>query len=257
MMNDDIQSVNKEQNEFSANTSLSSKMDDIEKMQKSVDEANKKIKDAQEQISKKMDEIQNSIDNAFNEFRKIPPKIRSIVDVEGAKNNLYAKLNDLQKSGQSFIEKNMISSVVPIEKEDFYSNPSEYPNIQSLQYLYNTVTDEMCKTSGYTKVKWELKPEFIEKFKEMVNAKPENQYDVQKQVSKSMNSVISGFKPLIQSVNTIGNAVPLGPIGDMVNTLSESLNSVAEIMSMKLDEESLNSKIAQENVGTGIIDSMT
>ena len=70
--------------------------------------------------------------------------------------------DQLGKSSVAMIEiqKNMVSSEVPITLEDYRADPSQYGNLMAIEYQKNDLTEEDCLSSGYTKIKWEFTEEY-------------------------------------------------------------------------------------------------
>jgi len=97
--------------------------------------------------------------DAIQEFKTVPPKIRSIVDIEGAANGMYDKLGKCQNSMQS-LSNIIISTEVPITVNDYNADPYSYENLLAVQYQKNEVTEEDCISSGYTKVVQTLDPQW-------------------------------------------------------------------------------------------------
>lgn len=79
--------------------------------------------------------------------------------MDGAANGMYDQLG---KSSVAMIEiqKNMVSSEVPITLEDYRADPSQYGNLMAIEYQKNDLTEEDCLSSGYTKIKWEFTEEY-------------------------------------------------------------------------------------------------
>ena len=73
------------------------------------------------------------INDAIKQFKTIPPKLRKLVDTEGAKNGMYDQLGSFNMPiGE--IKQNMVSSEVPITLEDYHADPSQYENLMAIEY---------------------------------------------------------------------------------------------------------------------------
>lgn len=73
------------------------------------------------------------INDAIKQFKTIPPKLRKLVDTEGAKNGMYDQFGSFNiPIGE--IKQNMVSSEVPITLEDYHADPSQYENLMAIEY---------------------------------------------------------------------------------------------------------------------------
>ena len=59
----------------------------------------------------------------ITQFKDVPPKIRSIVDVDGAANGMYSQLGKMVGS-MTPLSNVFVSSEVPITVDDYYADPS-------------------------------------------------------------------------------------------------------------------------------------
>ena len=100
--------------------------------------------------------------DAVKQFKTIPPKLRSLVDVEGAKNGMYGQLGKVNASIDE-LKTNMVSSEVPITLDDYRADPTQYENLMAIEYQTNDLTEDDCLSSGYTKVVWEFNEEYKKK----------------------------------------------------------------------------------------------
>ena len=79
--------------------------------------------------------------------------------MDGAANGMYDQLGKSSVM-MTEIQKNMVSSEVPITLEDYRADPSQYGNLMAIEYQKNDLTEEDCLSSGYTKIKWEFTEEY-------------------------------------------------------------------------------------------------
>ena len=107
--------------------------------------------------------------DVIQQFKTVPPKLRSIVDVDGAANGMYAQLGKMNAAIDQ-IQSNMVSSEVSIMLGDYRADPSQYDNLMALEYQKNDLTEEDCLSSGYTKIQWEFSEEYKKKLLEQFPA---------------------------------------------------------------------------------------
>ena len=100
------------------------------------------------------------INTMLEEFKKVPPMIRSVVDVEGAANGMYSNLAGVLKSSSS-LSTLCTSSEVPITLDDFTSSPTTYPRLQQLQQTGKDISEQDCLCSNYKKVEWKFNTETL------------------------------------------------------------------------------------------------
>lgn len=102
------------------------------------------------------------ISDMINQFKTVPDKIRSVVDIDGAAAGMYAQMGKISLS-LDLIKANMVSSEAPITLNDYRADPSRYENLMAIEHQTNNITEEDCLSSGYTKVVWTFNEEYIKK----------------------------------------------------------------------------------------------
>ena len=75
---------------------------------------------------------------------------------------MYDQLGKVSTS-MAKLSANMVSSEVPITLDDYRADPSQYENLMAIEYQKNDLTEDDCLSSGYTKVVWEFKEEYLKK----------------------------------------------------------------------------------------------
>lgn len=144
------------------------------------------------------------------------------------------------------IEKKMISSEVPIELQDYLEDPSAYENLMALEYQKNSITEEDCLSSGYTKIKWEeIEIPVVQTVDQF--PPPQDRDIVGKQMEKLVGSTIKhawqAVKPPIQTIASIAN---IGPIPDMIQSVIDAVDAIVKIASKVIPEEKLDEMLAQK-----------
>lgn len=241
----------------SSDNSMSAKIAELEsakEVQNSVSAVLSAQAESISAVNAAVQKMQDAIDNAIKTFKQVPPKLRKAVDVQGAAMGMYSKIGDMSKLTENYLSTNFISSEVPITPDDYYANPYEYDSLLYVQYKNNIVTDDDCLSSGYMKVKWTPKPEFVEKLNEAFK-QPEDDDVVEQAVEKTFNTTVkttwNTVKPPIQ---TVGNLASIATVKDMVTGLTDSIDGISELISTPVDEKALDYKIAQQSMGKGQIE---
>lgn len=113
------------------------------------------------QMNEALSSMLSPIYDIVRQFKDVPPKIESIVDVEGAANGMYKQLGKIQQNMKQ-INSFIISVDVPITLQDYRANPSEYQNLLAVEYQKNEITEDDCLSSGYTKTVLSVDQKFID-----------------------------------------------------------------------------------------------
>lgn len=239
----------------STNVNALSSNDAITEQVKQLQEADlqqklaKSISDAAAEANKQLNDMLSGmlqpIYDIIQQFKGIPPKIRNIVDVEGAKNGMYAQMGKMQASLKK-LEENMVSSEVPITLEDYYAAPSQYQNLMAIEYQKNELTEQDCINSGYTKIKWEMSEEYMTKLMDQFPA-PQDRDIVGQQMEKAIGSAIKNAWSIVQPpINTIAGIANIGPIPDMIKSIVDAVDAIVQIASKTIPEEKLDEMLAQK-----------
>ena len=187
--------------------------------------------------------------SALEQLKKIPPKLRSVVDIEGAKNSMYASLDDLKNTYKS-ITTTSISSEVPITLDDYKAAPGNYPRLETMQRQTNSITEADCLSSGYKKVIWTKQTQISSETQEVFQ-NPEEKDTVAKNAEKIFSSTIktmwTAIEPPIQMIAGIAN---VGPIGQMVTSVVEAIDGIVKLASTEVPEEKLDQKVKQDELAT-------
>lgn len=201
--------------------------------------------------AKKVNETLSSlcapIYDALETLKQLPDKLRSLVDVDGAKVSMYSQLGKMsqtvKKAGVT-----IVSAEVPITLNDYTSSPTSYPKLEALQKLNNSITEGDCLSSGYTKTMLSTVT-LLSTDTTQFQQKPEEQGTVAKTCEQMFSSVI---KPMWQTVTspiqTVAGIASIGPIGDMVQGVVDMIDGIVQIASTPLPEDQLNKKISEHNL---------
>ena len=96
--------------------------------------------DAVKELSETLSAMAQPIYDAFEEFKKVPPMLNSIVDVQGAAAGAYADLAAMPTKLISKFQQNFTSAEVPITLMDYQADPSKYENLMAIEFQKNEVT---------------------------------------------------------------------------------------------------------------------
>lgn len=67
---------------------------------------------------------------ALEQLKKLPPMLKSVVDIDGAKNGMYASLDTLKDNWKK-VTTTYTSAEVPITLDDYKECPSKYPALEA------------------------------------------------------------------------------------------------------------------------------
>lgn len=221
--------------------------------------ADLKQKLAQQTLSaaqKTLDELNSAVSSlckplfdAIQEFKTVPPKIESIVDIQGAANGVYDKLGKMSMSMQS-LSNITTSAEVPITLADYEASPQKYMNLYSIEQNKNKVTQEDCLSSGYKKVEWKINPKWQQKLKDQF-PKPVDRDVVGKQMEKLINTTIkTAWNTILPPVQTVASIAPVGPLSEMLQSVIDAVDSVAKMASTSVPEDKLNQMIAEKQAAS-------
>ena len=250
--------LDKTQQSVNTSSSLSATTDNISKQIADLQNADlqqkiaKNISDMAAEMNEQMNSLLSGlmqpIYDIIQNFKPIPDKIRSIVDVDGAANGMYAQMGKMQASIREFQQNNMVSSEVPIELEDYQAAPLQYQNLFAIECQKNEVTEEDCANSEYKKVQWELSEEYIQKFKDLFPA-PQDRDVVGKAMEKAIGSAIKpAWQMVATPIQTIASIANIGPIPGMIQSVIDAVDGIVEIASTPIPEEKLNMMLAQKQL---------
>lgn len=203
--------------------------------------------DANKVLNSMLSSMLQPINDAIKQFKTIPPKLRKLVDVEGAKNGMYDQLGSFSMPiGE--IKQNMVSSEVPITLEDYHADPSQYENLMAIEYQKNDLTEDDCLSSGYTKVVWDFTEEYKNKFVDLFPA-PQDRDIVGKQMEKLIGTTIKAAWQIVQPpIKIIAGIANIGPIPGMVQSVVDSVDAIVKIASMPIPEKMLDGMLAQKTL---------
>lgn len=209
----------------------------------------KGISDAAAEANQAMNDILSGmlqpISDMIKQFKTVPDKIRSIVDIDGAKAGVYAQMGKVNASFDE-IQSNMISSEVPITLEDYRADPSQYDKLMAIEYQKNDLTEEDCLNSGYTKVVWTFNEVYIKKLLDQFPAVQDRDI-VGKQMEKLIGTTIKAAWQMVQTpIKTVAGIANIGPIPGMVQSVIDSVDAIVKIASTPIPEKELNVMLSQK-----------
>lgn len=251
------QQITQQQLDKVKQTSESIDTDDISKQVAELQEADLQQKiakgisdaaaEANKQLNSMLSDMLKPIYDIIQQFKEIPPKIRSIVDVDGAANGMYAQMGKMQASLKK-LESNMVSSEVPITLDDYYAAPAQYENLMAIEYQKNELTEQDCIDSGYTKIKWEMSEEYMTKLMDQFPA-PQDRDIVGQSMEKAIGSAIKSAWSMVQPpINTIAGIANIGPIPGMIQSIVDAVDAIVQIASKTIPEEKLDEMLAQKTL---------
>lgn len=171
--------------------------------------------------------------------------LRSVVDVQGAKNGMYAQLGNIQQKVNS-LSTTVTSAEVPITLEDYEMAPNEYPSLLALQYKVNQITEEDCLKSGYTKVVLSTSTEVSSSVKDLFQ-NPEDKYDIAKLAENVMSMTIKPMWAAMQPpIGMVAGIVNVGPIEQMVKSAIEAIEGIVKVAETPMPEKQLDMKVAEQ-----------
>ena len=184
---------------------------------------------------------------ALDKLKELPDKLRSSVDIDGAKVSMYSQLGKLSQTVKKI--GTIVTSVeVPITLDDYTSSPTSYPKLEAQQKVQNYITEGDCLSSGYTKTQLSVTTSISTDMKQ-IQQKPEEQGTVAKTCEQMFSAVI---KPMWQTVSspiqTVASIANIGPLGDMVQGVVDMIDGIAQIASTPVPEDKLNEKISEHNL---------
>lgn len=204
--------------------------------------------DMVKQLNESISAAVQPIYGAFEEFKKVPPMLNSIVDVQGAAAGMYADMASPVEQMWANLSAHMISSEVPITLDDYQADPQRYENLMAIEFQKNEITEEDCLSSGYTKVVWEPDEELIKQYSKFFQP-PKDRDVVGKAMEKLVSTTIKTAWQMVQPpIATVAGLAGIPMVAGMVTAATKAVDGVVKLAATPVSEKQLEQMMAQKQL---------